>query len=147
MIEIKNRKINDYIVEKTLNAGIVLVGSEIKSLISKEVGITGAWVNIVGDRKRPIPVLVNSYFKEHRSTNIFDTSTYESNRDRLLLLKKSEIKFLQQELQAGRVLIGSKIFLPKDSKKYKLQISICRPMKKWDKRESEKLKNYKKEIK
>ncbi len=159
-MEIRNRKINDYEVESTLSAGLVLVGMEIKSLVKKEADITGSRCMVrfsdseksQGNSKhkskhksknKPLDIyLVGSYIKVLESNF---AAKYEANRDRLLLLKKSELHYIQQELQKGRVVIPTRIFRA-DSGKYKVEIAVCRPLKKYDKREKEKEKAVRKEL-
>lgn len=143
MIEIKNRKINDYSIESTLTAGLILVGQEIKSLIKKEVDITGSRCMIRGERSKREVFLVGSHFKVITST--FSTA-YEATRDRGLLLKGNEIQYLDGEIQKNRVVIPVRIYKPDNSKKYKVELAICRPLKKWDKREKEKKRIFKREI-
>lgn len=142
-MEIRNRKINDFEIEARLVAGLVLVGMEIKSLVKKEVDITGSRCMVRGERDRREFFLVDSHFKVVTST--FSTP-YEATRDRGLLLKKNEIQYLDGEIQKNRVVIPVKIYQPSNSKKYKVELAICRPLKKWDKREREKEKIVKKEI-
>lgn len=152
-MEIKNRKINDFEIESKLVAGLVLVGMEIKSLIKKEVDITGSRCMLRGsnpnraegkrnNKKTNDFYLVGSHFKVLESN--FATK-YEANRDRLLLLNKSELRYIQQELQKNRVVIPIRIFQAK-SGKYKVEIAVCRPLKKFDKREREKEKAVRREL-
>lgn len=159
-VEIRNRKINDYEIESHLVAGLVLVGMEIKSLVKKEVDITGSRCMVRGcspsgprgvvEAKSPKQnlskshdiYLVGSYFKVLESH--FSTK-YDANRDRLLLLNKSELRYIQQELQKNRVVIPIRIFQAK-SGKYKVEIAVCRPLKKFDKREKEKEKAVRREL-
>lgn len=163
-IEIRNRKINDYEIESHLIAGLVLVGMEIKSLVKKEVDITGSRCMVRGNSpngERGITgtkssknasspskykshdiYLVGSYFKPLESH--FSTK-YEATRDRLLLLNKSELRYIQQELQKNRVVIPTRIFRA-ETGKYKVEIAVCRPLKKFDKREKEREKVIEREI-
>lgn len=161
-LEIRNRKINDYEIESKLVAGLVLVGMEIKSLIKKEIDITGSRCMVregcpIGARgsrgsnlgkvspknnKKHDIYLVGSYFKVLESNF---AAKYEANRDRLLLLNKAELRYIQQELQKNRVVIPTRIFQA-ESGKYKVEIAICRPLKKFDKREKEKEKAVRREL-
>jgi tmRNA-binding protein len=86
--------------------------------------------------------LVGAYIKPLEANF---AAKYEANRDRLLLLKKSELHYIQQELQKNRVVIPVRIFRA-ESGKYKVEIAVCRPLKKYDKREKEKEKIVRKEL-
>lgn len=143
-MEIRNKKINEFDIESKLEAGLVLVGNEIKAVISNQVDLTGAWVNVGRHGKNHIPLLINSHFKQFPKHGFLDSSDYEANRDRKLLLNKNEIRFLNQEVQKGRSVIPIRIYL--SNKKYKLELAVCRPLKKWDKREKEKEEISKREI-
>jgi SsrA-binding protein len=156
-MEIRNRKINDYEVESTLCAGLVLVGMEIKSLVKKEIDITGSRCMIRFSDSEKDRVKSNKRSKKHQSLDVYlvgayikvlesnFAAKYEANRDRLLLLKKSELHYIQQELQKNRVVIPVRVFRA-ESGKYKVEIAVCRPLKKYDKREKEKEKMVRKEL-
>lgn len=133
---IKNRRYNDFDCEEQYVAGIVLVGREVKFLACNEADLTGSRV-IVKDS----PLLVGSFIK---SENKDDWSVpYENNRDRALLLTKSEIRKLRESLKKGYYLIPKEII--KQRGKYKLVFGVGRLIKKWDKREKEKERQIKKE--
>ena len=82
---IKNKKalLNYQILEK-YEAGIKLVGSEIKSIRNKNVSINEAYINI----KNYEAFLVNAYIKEYDKSSLFN---HKETRDRKLLLNKNEI--------------------------------------------------------
>lgn len=133
-MEIKNRKINDYLIESTFTAGLILVGMEIKSLVNKEADITGSRCmlkTLEGNSKNFGIFIVGSYFKVKESAY---SAKYDANRDRQLLIKKCELNYIKQQAQKGRSIIPTKIFCA-DSKKYKVEIAVCLPLKKYDKRE------------
>lgn len=125
-MEIKNRKINDYEVKETLEAGIILVGCEVKKIATGEINLSGSRcivkdkILLVGSH---IPIIETAYSKK-----------YEATRDRELLLKKNQIRYLRECIQKGYLVIPVRMYL---KKKYKVEIAICRPLKKWDKREKE----------
>jgi SsrA-binding protein len=132
-----NRKSNDFAIEETMVAGIMLVGREIKSIIEKEVDLTGSYIllkknlTLVGSH---IKVVVDNY-----------STKYEANRDRVLLVKKNELEYLKDKKRRGAVFIPIKLF-NSERGKVKLLFGIGKPIKSWDKREKEKEKQIKKEI-
>ncbi len=116
----------DYEIQDTLEAGIVLTGAEVKSVRGGHVQLQGAYVSFLGGR----PVLKNASIAKYA----FATDDgYEPKRDRLLLLKKSELG----RLQAASAEKGIAI-IPLDMRagRYaKLTLGIGRGRKRVDKRQ------------
>src|SRR6185437_17080838 len=84
-IAAQNRKArHDYIIESTLEAGIVLTGSEVKSLRQGHGNITESYAL---EREGEI-VLLNSYIPEYKQAGKFN---HETRRPRKLLLNRREI--------------------------------------------------------
>lgn len=133
---ISNRKVSDFEIEETLVCGLILIGREVKSVAKREADITGARV-----LSTPSPKLVGAFIKEQQDAY---SVKYCPNRDRELLLKKSEIRYIQDRTRKGFWLIPMEIF--QKNGKYKLKIGIGRPLKKWDKREKDKEKESKKQL-
>lgn len=133
---IKNRRYNDFLCEEQYTAGIVLVGREVKFLACNEADLTGSRVLI-----KESPILAGCFIKAAKKDDW--SAPYEENRDRTLLLTKSEIRKLKESLKKGYYLIPKEII--KQRGKYKLVFGVGRPMKKWDKREKEKERQIKKE--
>lgn len=123
--EIKNRKSNDFEITETLEAGIILVGREIKSVAAKECDLTGARCIVKND-----VLLVSSYIK--LESDAYSTP-YNPNRDRVLLLRKSEKRYLVEKIKKGFWVIPIKLYLKKS--KYKLLIGIGKPIKREDVRD------------
>ena len=88
-MEILNRKVNhDYFIEDSYEAGIVLTGTEIKSVRSGNCNIKDCY----GIIKNNEVYLLNMYIGQYKEGNIFN---HEETRSRKLLLHKKEIKKLQ----------------------------------------------------
>ena len=128
-MEIRNKKAYfNYFIEKELEAGIVLVGSEIKSVKKGAVNITDSYVRI----KEKEAYIINMYIEKYDSASIFN---HEETRERKLLLHKKEIeKLLEYVKQDGYTLIPLKIYLKKG--RAKLLIGVARGKKLYDKREA-----------
>ena len=128
-MEIRNKKAYfNYFIEKELEAGIVLVGSEIKSVKKGAVNITDSYVRI----KEKEAYIINMYIEKYDSASIFN---HEETRERKLLLHKKEIeKLLEYVKQDGYTLIPLKIYLKKD--RAKLLIGVAKGKKLYDKREA-----------
>ena len=128
-MEIVNRKAKfDYFIEEEIEAGIVLRGTEIKSLRKGSVDIKDTYVRI----KNNEAYIINMYIAKYEEGNIFN---HEERRERKLLLHKKEIKKLNELIaRDGYTLIPIKVYLKKNIAK--LSIGICKGKKNYDKRES-----------
>lgn len=124
-----NRKANfEYSILNKYDAGIVLTGTEVKSLRESQVNIQDAYGRIVNDEVW----LVNSNINEYKFGN---RNNHDPLRNRKLLLNKREIRKIKQELQEkGLTLVPLKIFFKNSL--VKLEIGIARGKKLYDKRES-----------
>ena len=139
-MEIKNKKAHfDYEITKELDAGIVLVGTEIKSVRKGSVDLKDSFVTI----KNNEAFVLNIYIAKYDEGNIFN---HDERRTRKLLLHKTEIKRLKEaKEQEGISIIPLKMYLKKD--KAKLLIGIGKGKKLYDKRESIKKRDLERESK
>ena len=90
-MEIKNRKASyDYFIDKEIEAGIVLTGTEIKSLRKGSANIKDSYAKIKNDEA----YLLNMFIAKYDEGNRFN---HEERRTRKLLLHKNEIKRLKED--------------------------------------------------
>lgn len=138
MIEIKNKKAYfDYSILEEIEAGIALTGTEIKSVRNGSVDLKDTFVTI----KNNEAFLLNMYIAKYEEGNIFN---HEERRTRKLLLHKSEIKKLKEKIKIeGLTLIPLKLYFKKN--KVKILVGVCKGKKLYDKRESIKERDLKKE--
>ncbi len=125
----QNRKArHDYVVLDTLECGIMLVGSEVKSLRSGKASLEESYA-----RLRDGEVwLLGCDIQEYLEANRFN---HEPKRARKLLLHKQEIaKFAAPALQGGMTLIPLKLYFKEG--KAKVLLGLCRGKQKQDKRET-----------
>ena len=129
MIEIKNKKAYfDYFVEREIETGIVLTGTEIKSIRKGSANIKDTFARI----KNGEVFVTNMYIAKYDEGNRFN---HEERRSRKLLLHKKEISKLQEEVKLnGYSLIPLKLYFKGD--KVKVLLGICKGKKLYDKRES-----------
>jgi SsrA-binding protein len=128
----------DYYLEDRYEAGIELVGTEIKSLRKGSCNIKDAYVQIKNGEAYVINMNISVYDKG----NIFN---HDPLRTRKLLLHKREIrKLLSYVQEKGYTLIPTKIYL-KDGRA-KLEFAIAKGKKNYDKREVEKQKTIVKDL-
>lgn len=129
----------DYDIAETREAGIALLGHEVKSVKSGQFQIAGARVLIRGGEAW----LVNSHIPPYQPKNT--PAEYEEDRARRLLLTKSEIKNLTGALQEkGRALIPLRAYLKHGL--IKLELGLGRLRKKSDKREGLKKRSHEREM-
>lgn len=124
---IKNKKalLNYQILEK-YEAGIKLVGSEIKSIRNKNVSINEAYINI----KNYEAFLVNAYIKEYDKSSLFN---HKETRDRKLLLNKNEIiKLYNKSRELGLTIIPLRMYFK--NALVKVEIALVQGKKLYDKR-------------
>ena len=138
-MEILNRKArHEYIILETLVAGILLQGSEVKSIRAGKCNISDAYCFIHNGEI----YLKNCHISKHDS-DVF--TNHDELRDRKLLLTKKEIRKWNQELmKPGLTIIPLKIFCQRGL--IKIYIGLCKGKHDYDKRESIKEQEAKREI-
>ena len=138
MIEIKNKKAYfDYTVLEEIEAGISLVGTEIKSVRKGSVDLKDSFITI----KNNEAFLLNMYIAKYEEGNIFN---HDERRTRKLLLHKKEIKKLKEKVSTeGLTLIPLKLYFKKNY--VKVLVGICKGKKLYDKRASIKERDLKRE--
>lgn len=126
-MEIKNKKAYfDYFIEKELEAGIVLKGTEIKSIRKGSVDLKDSFVIIKNDEA----FILNMYISKYESGNRFN---HDERRTRKLLLHKKEILKLKDKSQKeGYTIIPLKLYLKNG--KAKLIIALAKGKHLYDKR-------------
>lgn len=131
-----NRKARySYAIESTIEAGIVLMGSEVKSLRTGKATIAEAYAYA----KDGEVFLVNCYIPEYRMANHFN---HEPRRVRKLLVRKSEAQKLSVAAQRqGMTLIPLKLYFNRNGIA-KIELGIARGKKIHDKRQTEKARDW-----
>lgn len=129
-INIKNRKASfDYEILETFTAGMVLTGTEIKSIRQGKAGLTDTYC-LVENKELWVK---NMYIAEYVMGSYNNHATH---RDRKLLLNKKEIgKIAKASEQPGYSIIPLRVFI-NDRGLAKMVIAIARGKKQYDKRQS-----------
>lgn len=123
---INKKALHNYHVLESLEAGIVLTGSEVKSIKLGRIELSGAYVKILGNEA----FLVNALIPEYQ---INSNKEYDPSRSRKLLLHKDQINTLiGKNAQKGTTLIPVAIY--QKNHKLKLEIGVGRIKKEFDKR-------------
>jgi len=122
-----NRKArHEYFLLDTYEAGLVLKGSEIKSIRAGQVSLAQAYVSVEGDEAW----LVNSHIAPYNEAS---RNNHDPVRTRKLLLHRSEIRKLSDKVrQKGATVVPLRIYL-KDGKA-KIEIALAKGKKQYDKR-------------
>jgi len=135
----ENRKARfNYEILDTIETGIVLTGTEVKSLRGGKANIQDSYASAEDGEIW----LINSYLPEYFQANRFN---HEPRRRRKLLLKKREMAKLRQNVEReGMTMIPLKIYF-NDKGRAKLLLGVARGKKLHDKRETEKQRDWARE--
>jgi SsrA-binding protein len=135
----ENRKARfSYEVLDTLETGLVLSGTEVKSLRGGQANIQESYASVEGGELW----LINSYLPEYLQDNRFN---HEPRRRRKLLVSKRELARLAQSVEReGMTLVPLKIYF-NDRGRAKLLLAVARGKKLHDKRETEKQRDWNRE--
>ena len=135
----ENRKArHDYTVLETIECGIVLTGTEVKSVRHGEVSLAGAFAVVYGDELW----LQGADIAAYKFGNRFN---HEPKSRRKLLVHKKEVLDLRQKTEAkGLTLVPLKVFLKHG--KVKVDLGVCRGKQLHDKRDALKKKDLRREM-
>lgn len=134
-----NRKArHDYFVLEALEAGIELVGTEVKSIRTGSVNLKDSWVDIVNGEMLVMGMHISPYEKG----NIFNRDPV---RSRKLLVHRREIAKWSAELkQQGLTLVPLKLYFK--GSRVKVEVGLCKGKKLYDKRASTAERDAKRDI-
>ncbi len=139
-IKIKNRRVTFEfeLIEKWI-AGIKLTGTEIKSIRGGKVNLTESYCQFFGGELYVKNMHISEYdFGTHNN--------HEARRDRKLLLNRKELTKLEKKVkESGLTIVCVKLFI-NDRGLAKLEIALARGKKTYDKRETLKLKDSKRDM-
>ena len=129
-INIKNRKAEyEYYLVSSFTAGIVLTGTEIKSIRAGKVNLTDSYCSFINGELWAHNIHISEY--ANGSYN-----NHEPKRDRKLLLNRKELKKLQSKLNdRGTTIIPTRMWINENGYA-KLDIALARGKKMFDKRDS-----------
>ena len=128
IISVNRQAYHDYFVERTIEAGISLVGTEIKSIREGKVNLRGSYAIARNGELW----LENAHIAVYEHGNRYN---HDPVRNRKLLLHRREIEQLQAKVATkGLTLIPLKLYLK--GGKAKIELGLCRGKKLYDKREA-----------
>ena len=137
-MEVINREARfNYFIQEEIECGIVLTGTEIKAIREGKVNLKDSYAKI---RNNEV-YLLNTHISEYKEGNIFN---HDPRRTRKLLLHKREILKLRDKVdQEGLTLVPLKLYMQKN--KAKILLGLCKGKKNFDKRETMKERDLKRE--
>src|SRR5688572_1569197 len=120
----------DYFLEDTFEAGLVLTGTEVKSLREGKANIAESYASAEGREM----VLINAYIPEYGHANRFN---HEPRRPRKLLLHRRQIDRMIAAVQReGRTIVPTRLYFD-DKGRAKLELALAKGKKVHDKRATE----------
>ncbi len=135
----ENRQVrHEYFIIESLEAGIELFGTEVKSVRAGGVNLKDSWISIENGEA----FIRGMHIAPYEKGNIFNRDPYRVRR--LLLHKKEILRLFGQVKQEGYTLVPVSLYF-KDSK-VKVQVGLCKGKKLHDKRESAAKKDAAREI-
>ncbi len=136
----ENRKArHNYFIEDRLEAGVMLAGSEVKSLRDGHSNLADAYA---GANREGGLWLYNAYIPEYKQAN---RENHEPRRPRKLLLHKREIAKLLAEVQRGGMTLVPLAIYFNDKGRAKVELGVAKGKKLHDKRESDKARDWQRE--
>ncbi|MDR0566551.1 MAG: SsrA-binding protein SmpB [Prevotellaceae bacterium] len=138
-IEIKNKRATfDYEVVETFTAGMVLSGTEIKSIREGKAALADAYCIFINEELWAKNISISEY-------RFGSYSNHNAKRDRKLLLQKRELqKLLRKTKEKGLTIVALRIFI-NEKGIAKLDIALAKGKKAYDKRESIKEKDLRRQ--
>lgn len=137
-ITVNRRARREYFIDESFEAGMVLLGSEVKSLRDGRANLADSYARV----DKGAVVLVNSHISPYPAANMFN---HEPTRPRKLLLHKREISRLMGKVkERGLTLIPLKLYFKEG--RAKVELGLARGKKLYDKRATVKEKMVRREM-
>lgn len=132
------RALHEYFIHESIEAGIALTGTEIKSIREGRISITEAYARITDGELWLVGAHISPY--SHGSY-----TNHDPDRPRKLLVRKSQIRELKAQIeQKGMTIVPLRIALRNG--RAKVDIGIARGKKLWDKRDASQERDANREI-
>ena len=128
---------HDYFVEESFEAGIELVGTEVKSVRAGSVNLKDAWCSVDDGEM----FVKGMHISPYEQGNIFNRDPMRVRR--LLVHKRDILRLFGQMKQQGYTLIPLSLYFK--GSRIKLQVGLCRGIKLYDKRDDAARKDMKRE--
>lgn len=137
-ITVNRRAFHDYHIDERFEAGVALVGSEVKSLRDGRVNLSDAYARFVGDEL----YLIGAHVSPYGPASLFG---HEPKRDRKLLMHRRELDRLAGKVnEKGYTLVPLRLYWKEG--RAKAEIGLARGKKQYDKRQSIKERDERREM-
>jgi SsrA-binding protein len=137
-VNIVNKKAKfEYEFIRTEVGGIMLMGSEVKSIRDGKISLSESFCTFINDEL---------FLRNANISEMSSDYTHKSNQDRKILLKRKELSRLQKELIKGLTIVPYRVFL-NDKGLIKIEVVLAKGKKLHDKRETIKVRDLDREIK
>ena len=137
-VNIVNRRAKfEYEFIRTEIGGIVLMGSEVKSIRDGKISLSESFCTFINGEL---------FLKNANISEMSSDYTHKSNQDRKILLKKRELTRLQKELIKGLTIVPYRVFL-NEKGLIKIEVVLAKGKKLYDKRETIKARDIEREFK
>jgi SsrA-binding protein len=137
-VNVVNRRAKfEYEFIRTEIGGIVLMGSEVKSIRDGKISLSESFCTFINGEL---------FLKNANISEMSSDYTHKSNQDRKILLKKRELIRLQKELIKGLTIVPYRVFL-NEKGLIKIEVVLAKGKKLYDKRETIKARDIEREIK
>ena len=138
VIATNKKAFHDYFILETFEAGIVLKGTEVKSVKQGRINLKDSYAKI----KNGEIFLFNTHISPYKHGNVFN---HDPRRTRKLLLNRKEIDRITGKVnEKGLTLVPLKVYLKKGL--VKVELGLCKGKKLYDKREEIKRRDMEREI-
>ena len=138
LIAVNRKARHDYFVMEAMEAGVELVGTEVKSIRTGAVNLKDSWVEIDGGELYVLGMHISPY----EQGNIFNK---DPRRPRRLLMHKREIQRLFAKIkQDGYTLVPLSLYFK--GPRVKVEVGLCKGKKLYDKRDAAAKKDAKREM-
>jgi len=135
---VNKKAAHEYSFSKKFIAGVVLSGPEVKSLRLQQASLNGSYIKEIGGELFLVNAQINDY-------SFAKQENYDPKKSRKLLLKKSEIEALtESSKQKGFAIIPLAFFVSHN--RIKLEIALAKGKKEYEKRETLKKRDLKREL-
>ena len=126
----------EYEFIRTEVGGIMLMGSEVKSIRDGKISLSESFCAFINGEL---------FLRNANISEMSSDYTHKSNQDRKILLKRKELSRLQKELIKGLTIVPYRVFL-NDKGLIKIEVVLAKGKKLYDKRESIKARDIEREI-
>ncbi len=147
-LSVNRKAFHNYEIIKKYEAGIMLLGFEVKAIKSSHISLDGSYIKLYSKieaikKNKKRCTIVGAHISPLQKENTPDS--YNENRERILLMKEKELVEIEKELKnQGYTLIPLSVYLKNNL--IKIEIGLARGKKKYDKREDIKKKEAKREM-